>query len=82
MAVIVTVTIAVAVIVIAVITVIPAIVIVIAIVFVVPVAVALRDGDRGGKCQAQQRSNAGPEPYFERHEDLLVSERSGYRLRR
>src|SRR5207302_9028009 len=79
MAVIVTVTIAVAVI--AVVTVMPAIVIVIAIVFVVAVAVALRGGDRGGKCQAQQRRDAGLEPYFERHEDLLGSERSGYRVR-
>jgi cbb3-type cytochrome oxidase subunit 3 len=47
--------------VIAVVTVVAAIVIVIAIVFVVAVAIALRDGDRGRKCQTEQRRGAGPE---------------------
>jgi hypothetical protein len=47
--------------VIAVVTVVPAIVVAIAIVFVVAVAVALRDGHRGGKCQAQQHRGTGPD---------------------
>jgi hypothetical protein len=58
-------------------TVVPAIVIVIAVVLVVAVAVALCDGDRGGKCQAYQCSDAGLEPSSKRHEDLLVSKTSG-----